>query len=356
MGSAALDQLAGRGVRVLGVDRFQPPHDLGSTHGETRMTRQAYFEHPAYVPLLLRAYELWSGLEKDSGEHLLRLTGGLMIGRPEAETVAGSLRSAREHGLAHEVLDAAELRRRFPALRPADGEVALYERMAGVLFPERCVAALLARAQRRGAEVRCGQRAVGWRTVGGGVELETESGRYAAGRLIVAAGPWAPGLVGLHLPLEVERQVMWWFTPAPGAEDLPVFFWEREADRPLCYFPSVGPLGCKVMFHHGGEACAPDSVRRTVGADEEAEIRVALADCVPGLDGPRCDVRTCMYTNTPDRHFVLGLHPEHPEVAIAAGFSGHGFKFAPAIGEVLADLVLAGRTELPIELFDPRRF
>lgn len=356
MGSAALDHLAGRGLRVLGLDRWAPPHDRGSTHGETRMTRQAYYEDPAYVPLLARAYTLWEELQADAAAPLLRLTGGLMIGRPGAQVVEGSLRSARAHGLPHEMLDAAELCRRFPALRAAGGEVALFEPRAGVLFPERCVEAMLARAGRRGAEIRCGERVVGWRATSGRVEVETAGERYAAGRLVLAAGAWTPELLRLPLPLAVERQVMWWFEPGEGTADLPVFFWERQLGRPLCYFPAIGGLGCKVMFHHGGAICTPETIDRDVEPAEEAEIRAALAACVPGLDGGRTDVRTCMYTNTPDRHFVLGLHPLHPEVVIAAGFSGHGFKFAPVVGEVLADLICAGRTRHPVGLFDPGRF
>src|SRR4051794_23294057 len=217
MGSAAAAHLAARGQRVLGLERFGPAHDQGSSHGGSRIIRQAYFEDPAYVPLLRRAYELWEQLEADSGRDLMTRTGGLFLGRPEEPTVAGSLSAAREWDLPHEVLDAAEIRRRFPTFTPADDEVGLYEDVAGFVRPEETVTAHLELAARRGAELRFAEPALEWATDGDGVRVTTAASTYEAGHLVICPGAWAPEvLADLGLPLTVERQVMHWFQPDGG--------------------------------------------------------------------------------------------------------------------------------------------
>lgn len=365
MGSAAAAHLAARGQRVLGLDQFQPAHAFGSSHGRSRVIRLAYFEHPSYVPLLLRAYELWEQLERDSGRSLLTITGGLMIGTPESEVVSGSLRSAREHGLAHELLDASEIRRRFSPFTPRPGIVALYEPRAGVLRPEEAIHAHLERAGAHGAALRFGERVVDWQTrPSGGVEVRTARGGYAAGRLVIAPGAWAPEAFRLpRVPLEVERQVLYWFDPVGGqaafaADRFPIYIWDLGAGIQFYGFPA-DEAGVKVAFFRtgGGVRCTADSVARTVEREEVTAMRRALAPCLPALaSGQLTETATCMYTLTPDHHFVIGLHPDHAQVVIASPCSGHGYKFASVVGEILAELAIEGTTRQPIDLFAPLRF
>jgi sarcosine oxidase len=361
MGSAAAAELARRGQRVLGLERFGPAHDRGSSHGESRIIRQAYFEDPAYVPLLLRAYPLWQRLQRDAKAELLEITGGLMIGPPDSRTVAGSRASAERWGLDHELLDASELRRRYPAFAPEPGVLALYEAAAGFLRPEAAVAANLHLADKTGAELRFDTPVSGWEAHGHGVRVTTEGEVFEAGALVVAGGAWAPHLLAdLGLPLEIERQVQYWFSPIGGVEPFlrhPIWIWEADDGQRPYGFPAHEPSrGVKTALFHVGERCTPETIDRTVHPEEVERMRGYLAAHVPPLAGRLLDARTCMYTNTPDEHFVLASHPLHPQVAIAAGFSGHGFKFVPVIGEILADLVTGGSTAHPIDLFTPARF
>jgi sarcosine oxidase len=360
MGSSAAYHLASRGQRVLGLERFTPAHALGSSHGGSRITRQSYFEDPGYVPLLLRAHELWERLAADSGRDLIRLCGGLYLGSPGSETFAGALRSAREWSLPHEVLDAADVRRRFPAFTPGPGVVALYETRAGFTRPEETVAANLELAAAVGADLRFSAPVLDW-TAAGGVTVRTADGTYSASRLVICPGAWAPALLAsLGAPLRVERQVMYWFDADAGAfADNPVFIWEAEDGVQFYGFPAIdGPGGgVKVAFHNtGGSACDPDTIDRVVHPGEAERIHKYLDPRVPGLrGGVLLRAATCMYTNTPDHHFVVAVHPEYPQVTVACGFSGHGFKFTPVIGEILADLAIDGATGHPVALFDPQR-
>jgi sarcosine oxidase len=364
MGSSAAYHLASRGQRVLGLEQFTPAHDQGSSHGASRITRQSYYEDPAYVPLLVRAHELWARLATDSGRDLIRLCGGIYLGAPDSETFGGALRAAQEWSLPHEVLDAAEVRRRFRTLRPADGMLALHESQAGYVRPEETVTAHLELAAAAGADLRFTEPVTGWeaRPGGDGVRVRTARGGYEAARLVICPGAWAPSLLaGLGVPLLVERQVMYWFAPDSVAafENHPVYFWEADDGVQLYGFPAIdGPGGgVKTAFHHhAGTECTPSTIDRTVHDAEVSAIRQFLRPRMPSLPGALLRAVTCMYTNTPDHHFAVGPHPEFPQVAVACGFSGHGFKFVPVIGEILADLVTGGTTRHPIGLFDPRRF
>ena len=346
MGSAAADALAGRGARVLGLDRFPLPHAHGSSHGRSRVIREAYFEHPLYVPLVRRAYELWHELERDCGTALLTRTGLVSLGPPGSDVVDGARRSAREHGIAHENLSADAVRARWPALQVRDGEEALYETRAGLLAVEECLRALHARARRRGAELHAEEPVLEWRAAGDGVEVHTARATYAAGAAVVSAGSWAATLLPeLALPLQVERQVVHWFAPAPGsppltAERCPIVLWQHAPDGVFYTTPDTGH-GLKGAQHHGGPLVSPDSVAPP-GLEDEAASRALLARLLPAAAGPLLDARTCLYTNAPDGHFVVDRHPRHPQVIVASPCSGHGFKFATALGEVLADLA-AGR-------------
>jgi sarcosine oxidase len=363
MGSAALAHLALRGKRVLGLERFSPAHSFGSSHGQSRVIRQAYFEDPAYVPLLLRAYELWADLEGRTGKQLLLKTGGLMAGYEGSEVVEGSTRSAREHGLRHEEMSAAEIRRRFPALAPLPDEVGLYENDAGVLFPEECMLAHLQVAVGAGAEVRFGTAVTGWEALpGGGVRVQTAGAVMEADRLVIAAGAWFGQMAPeLGLPLQIERNVMHWFQPAAEAERFlpdrfPVWILQRR-ESPIFYgFPNLHETGIKVALHHSGQITTAGELNRTVALAETEAMRHVAEPWLPGALGGVLRSVACMYTNTPDEHFVIGLHPKHPQVVVAGGFSGHGYKFCSVVGEMLADLATAGSTRHPVGLFDPRRF
>ncbi|MBR7824845.1 N-methyl-L-tryptophan oxidase [Actinospica sp. MGRD01-02] len=363
MGSAAAYRLAARGLRVLGLERFTPGHDRGSSHGGSRVTRQAYFEDPAYVPLLLRAADLWEQVERDSGRDIVTYTGGVMIGRPDSRTVAGSKLSAEQWGLAHDMLDAAEIRRRFPTLNPADDEIALYEAMAGFVRPEESVLAHLQLAGQAGAELHFEETVAEWAAEGSGVRVTTDQDTYTAGRLVICPGAWAPDLLaGLGVDFEIERQVMYWFAPEGGTaafvpESHPVYIWEVDADTQFYGFPAIdGPDGgAKVAMFRGGRRCTPETIDREVHDAEVEAIRTHLRPRIPALPGPLLHAATCMYTNTADEHFVIAAHPAHSQVTVACGFSGHGFKFVPVVGEILADLAAEGSTPHPIALFDPAR-
>ncbi|HLZ28735.1 MAG TPA: N-methyl-L-tryptophan oxidase [Chloroflexota bacterium] len=348
MGSAAAYQLAHRGQRVLGLDAFPRGHTLGSSHGETRIIRMAYFEHPNYVPLLRRAYELWDQTAAASSTQLLHLTGGLFIGPPQGDLVAGSLRSAQTHGLPHALLDADEIRRRFPMLRPQSHEVGVFEERAGVLLPERCIDAQLDLAAAAGADLRHAAAVERWTARGGEVVVDTAAERFAGARLILTAGAWAGKLLReLELPLQPERIPLFWFEALrdPHQFDLgqmPIWIWHDPAGA-FFTTPHVAWPGVKIGKHHSLQYVDPDTVEREVSAADEAPLRSFLERCVPDLAGSIAQSRVCMYTNTPDEHFLIDVHPAHPAVVYACGFSGHGFKFASVVGEILADLAMTGR-------------
>jgi len=364
MGSAAAYHLAARGERVLGLERYTPAHDRGSSHGQSRIIRLAYSEDPAYVPLVLRAYELWERLESETGEDLMTITGGLMIGPPGTRVFDGSKESAEKYDLPHEILDAAELKRRYPVFEPTPDTVALFEERAGFLRPEACVKAHLDRAASLGVDLRFEEEILSWEPTRSGVRVETASGGYEAERLVISAGAWAPRLLAdLGLPLEVTRQILFWFDPKGGIEPFlsdrfPIFIWEPEDGNSFYSIPAHdGPTGGvkAAFFRADGKPADPEMIDREVHDEEVEFIRSYLARYVPDLDGDFLYAKTCMYTNTPDEHFVISTHPNYPQVAIAAGFSGHGYKFCSVVGEILADLVTQGETYHPIDLFSPTR-
>jgi sarcosine oxidase len=361
MGSATLHHLARRGVRALGIDQFAPPHTQGSTHGRSRIIREAYFEHPLYVPLVRRAYELWDELERDGERTLFHRTGGLMIGPPDGAIVAGARRSAVEHDVPHEMLTADEVRHRWPAYDPPDDHSALFELRAGLLLPEACVETYLALAHRLGATTRTGERVQRWRADGDGVSLTTDSATHHAGRVVFTAGAWLRELVtDVPLPLTIERQMFHWFAPARrrelhGATRCPLALWEFERDRMVATFPDLGD-GVKAGVHHEGETTDPATVRRTTSPAEDAETRAILARLMPDAAGRQLEARVCLYTNTPDHDFLVDAHPANPAVLLVSPCSGHGFKFASAIGEIVADIVAHGESKFDLAPFRLERF
>lgn len=361
MGSAVTAQLAARGQRVLGLEQFTAPHEQGSSHGRSRVIRQAYFEDPAYVPLLLHAYELWRQLARQTNRTLLTVTGGLMLGHADSAVVAGSLRSAKQHRLPHELLDAREIKRRYPRFAPETDTLALFEPNAGVVRPEEAVRAHLLEAARQGARLQMEETILAWEATAGSVRVKTARGNYEAGQLVLCAGPWVgPLLPELKLPFQVERQVQFWFEPQVALADFlpgnfPVWIWEtRDGAHPYGMPALDGPDGgVKCALHHGGadRCCTMETLRREIADDEIAAARHQISSRIPALAGCCVRAAACAYTNLPDGHFLIDRHPAHPEVLIVSPCSGHGFKFCPIIGEIAADLLVNGRTAWPISLF-----
>ena len=362
MGSAAAYHLARRGQRVLGLDRFSPPHTMGSSHGQTRIIREAYFEHPSYVPIVQRAYVLWDELARAAHAPLLLQTGGLMIGAPDSIVFTGAKHSAETHGLPHEILTASAVRQRCPALRPSDDMLAVLEPRAGILFPERCIAAHLTLASRHGANLRTEEPVVRWTASEHGVEVVTTKGTYRAAQMILSAGSWARELLpDLNPPLTIERQVLFWFEPKTAPEHFypercPIHLWQIGGDegRRFFYgFPDLGE-GMKIAWHHDGSNVSPDFVSRDVAPAEVESMRGLLRRYLPQADGRFRSAAVCLYTNTPDEHFWIDRHPAHPQVIIASPCSGHGFKFASAVGEILTDLAIHGKSHFDLGLFGNR--
>ena len=361
MGSAAAFHLASRGLRVLALDKHALGHAFGSSHGLTRIIRLAYFEHPSYVPLLRRAFALWRELERGLDEPLLHVTGSLDVGREGSDVFDGSLRSCREHGLPHETLDATALRARFPGWVPDPDMMAVHQPDGGFLCAERCIAAHADRAVAAGATIRKHERVLEWKAGGGMVTVRTDRGAYEAGQLVLAAGPWMGALFpDLRARLVPERQVVGWFEIARPAlftpAAFPVFVLDAEDGR-YYGFPEYGTPGFKIgRYHHRHEVVDPDTIDRVCHPDDEATLRAAVARHFPSANGALHASSTCMFTNTPDEHFVIDRAPGAPEVLLVSPCSGHGFKFASVIGEICADLVSRGATSHDIALFGLARF
>ncbi len=368
-GSAAAFQLARRGARVLGIDQFAPPHAMGSSHGDTRITRKAIGEGDAYVPLALRSGELWREIEAQTGEELLVVTGGLWISSParQAEThvpdfFANTIAAAKRFDSAHELLDAAAIRRRFPQFAVRDNESGYYEPDAGYLRPEACVRAQLTLARRLGAQLHVDERVEGVSQAGDLVTVRTVRGEYHARHAIVAAGAW----VARFLPVAyarhfaVTRQVLYWFEVGAPLERFvapafPVFIWELQERRHVIYgFPAVdGPAGgLKIATEQYAAASDATSMVRDVSEAEKHAMHDRLvAPYLPGV-GPAClKAAACMYTATPDFHFVIDRMPGMPGVIVASPCSGHGFKHSAAVGEALAELTLDGSSRIDLTPF-----
>ena len=359
MGAAAAWQLAARGLRVLGLDRFHPPHTLGSSHGGSRVIREMAFEHPRYVPLARRSYTLWAELEAAAGRQLLIPTGAAYIGAPGSSLVAGSRDSARAHGIASEELSAAQVTARWPQFRPDAGMVGLLEHKAGVLRPELCVQSLLDAAVARGAALRLEEPLVSWQADRGQVRVETAGGSFTAGHLVLAMGPWMPDeLARAGAAVWVERVVQHWFTPADRAlmdpARCPIFLFE-DADGVIVYgFPMLDGV-VKAAVHHRGESVNADTVRREVGRDEVARVQGYLARWLPAANGPYQRSAVCLYTNAADGDFIIDRHPAHERVVLLSPCAGIGFKFAPVIGEIAAALVTGKRPAFDLAPFALQR-
>jgi len=357
MGSATAFHLAGhKGLRVLALDRHHPPHTLGSTHGGTRIIRETSFEHPRYVPLVRRAYECWRRMEAATGKQLLHVTGGVFIGARDGTFVAKSKESADIHKVPYEILPPAEIRRRFPAFRPDPGAVGFYEAGAGVLAPETCVGACLDYARAGGIDVQFDEPVTRWSVKGGGVTVTTPRGTYSGGKLLLAAGPWMlDTLQSVGVRVTAERIVMHWFAPTGDIAQFdgarcPFALWEFGPNAAFASFP-IEDGEIKTTIHHGGEPTTADTVRRDVGADEIAAMRKMLKRFLPGANGTHRRSTVCLYTNVAGGDFLIDVHPEHRQVLLASPCSGFGFKFASAIGELLAQLLVTGKTDWDLRPF-----
>ena len=362
MGSATCYQLAKRGLRVLGLEKFDIPHDLGSSHGYTRIIRLAYYEHPSYVMMLKRAYELWDEIEKLTGEKIFYRTGSIDAGPADSWVFKGSFQSCIEHGLDHEVLTGQELQKRFPGYHFPHDSMALYQKDGGFITPERATVGFVEAAHHYGAEIHGREEVLEYHpTAEGGVRVRTTRAEYTADHLVITAGAWnaklMPSLQGLAVP---ERQVLIWMQPQRPEhfrlDTFPVFNCLVDEGR-FYGFPVYGVPGFKFgKYHHLQEQGAPESFDFEPNERDEQILREFADRYFPTAAGPTMTLKACMFTNSPDGHFIIGHHPSMEQVTFAAGFTGHGYKFASVIGEIMADLAQRGYTRHDISLFDPARF
>ena len=361
MGSSTLYNLAKRGRRVLGLEQFDIPHAEGSSHGVNRIIRLAYYEHPSYVPLLRRAYELWSEIESVTGEQLLYKTGSIDTAPSGHEVFEGSLESCLLHDIPHRVLNHAQINEEFPGYQLPPGHMGLLQGDGGFVLSERSIVAYANAAMSTGAEIHAREVVSGWEPDQGGVRVFTDRGEYTAERLVITAGAWTSGMVPILDDLAVpERQVLAWLQPIDGSLYTPDVFpvFNAYFDEGRYYgFPVYGIPGFKVgRYHHLEEVIDPDFAIKTVNSEDEAVLRSAVERYFPKANGTTMTLKTCMFTNTPDEHFIVDVLPANSQVVVAAGFSGHGFKFASVIGEILADLAINGETEHNIDLLKIDRF
>jgi sarcosine oxidase len=361
MGSAALYALAQRGRSVIGIERFEPGHSLGSSYGESRIIRMAYYEDPVYVPLLRLAYEAWKGLERHTGEHILTITGILEAGIPGSALVEGSLRSALQHAIPHEVLLPGQVNKRFPAFSVPPDWHCVFQPDAGILQPEKAINLFVKSASELGASVALGTRVKSVLPVADHVEVRFESGEtIEAGSAVLAVGPWIQELVPeFGSKMRLTRQPLMWFEPLKRQlvqpPSMPVFFFHSPDD--LIYgFPDFRGSGVKAASHLScGELRTADEFRAEVSDEEKAHLKRMMGWLVPAAAGRVRQTHVCIYTRSTDEHFVLGLHPSASQIVLASPCSGHGFKFASIFGEILADLAMTRTTDRPIDFFRPNR-
>lgn len=359
-GGGTLYHLAKRGASALGIERFGVAHDRGSSHGETRIIRKAYFEHPDYVPLLHRAYDLWGELEAETGNTLMHRCGLLLAGPPDGNAISGAKLAAEKYGVDVEELSPADAQSRFPGFRFDPAHAVLFEPDAGFLQVENCVRDHAERAQAHTAQLHTEETVLEWTSTGDEVEVRTDRGRYRAKSLIVTAGAWAAQMLAdLDLPLTVVRKPVFWHPVASRDYDLsssaPAYYFETPTGD-FYGFPCLDGTTVKVSEHSGG-AVVDDPLRldRNIHAADSQPVVDFIRRSMPGVQPQAVRHSVCMYTHTPDGHFVVGQHPQFPNVVFGAGFSGHGFKFTSVLGEALADLALEGKTDLPIDFLSLQR-
>lgn len=356
-GSSALYNLSKTNKSVWGIDRFTPPHSFGSSHGESRIIRQAYHENPMYVPFVKAAYEYWHEIEQRSGEKLLLKTGGIMLGTEDVSVVKGSILSAETFNIDYEYLNHTELKKRFPAFKSGPATVGVLEKEAGILFPEKCIKAFLAQAQKNGAAIHFNETVLNINPKTDHVELTTSKGDYQTEKLIITAGAWMSNLLPeLNLPLTVERQVLFWFKnndirsqPNLSPQNMPIYIWEYLPGEMFYGFPDLGS-GIKIAHHHAGEHIKPAELSQFV-SDEEISSMEQLTVEYLNIDAALNKTAVCMYTNTPDENFIIDYYPGNKNIIVASPCSGHGFKFSSFTGKILADMALDKTPDLDISPF-----
>lgn len=360
-GSSALYNLSKTNKKVLGIDRHTPPHSYGSSHGESRIIRQAYHENPIYVPLVKAAYMLWEEIEKDAGATLFQKTGGIMLGREDSYVVAGARLSAETHHIPYEFLNSAAIQKRFPAFRPSPDTVGILEKEAGILFPEECIKAFLARATANKADIRYNETVLGITPKNDNVEVITSKGTYIAEKVIITAGAWTSELLpALQLLLSVERQVLFWFKNGntqtqshflPG--NMPIYIWEYLPGKLFYGFPDLGN-GVKTAHHHAGRSIRPDEIRQDAAKEEISEME-GIVNRYLYMDPIFTTSTVCMYTNTPDEDFIIDFHPACKNIIIASPCSGHGFKFSSLTGKLLSDMATGNKINFDLTPFSITR-
>lgn len=361
MGAATAWHLSRRGQRVLGLEQYLFVHDRGSSHGQSRIIRQAYFEHPDYVPLLKRSYEFWDVLDGETGSEIVNLCGMFMAGLPGDTVISGTRHAAEEHRLPLENVSAEDALKRFPGLRADPDMDILFDPLGGYLRVEHCVAAHLEGARLAGATLRQNEEVLSWQCESGGVRVTTVKGEYLATSLVICAGPWADSLLrDLKLPLSPHRVAMAWFQPETAIHDVdegaPVFGIQTSGGF-FYGFPCLDGRGVKVALHHPGAFLEdPAEVDRSVTGEDVRELQAFASRHLVDLRLDPWTGATCIYTMTPDEHFIVDRHPHHENVFIAAGFSGHGFKFTPVIGSIMADYCIDGATAEPADFLGLGRF
>lgn len=360
MGSATTYQLAKQGIKVLGLEKFGVAHDLGSSHGLTRIFRFAQYKNPRYVPLMHQAYDLWKTLEEEAEESLIHITGSIDAGHPESDIVRGSKQSCDENGLPYEVLTSAELTARFPGYRLPEDTLAVFQPDGGALLPERCIEQQIKLARRYGAEIHVHEPVIRWDADGEGVKVITEADTYYCDRLIITSGAWSSQLIPqLSGTMEIERQVTGWFEPYRPElfqpERFPVLNWVYD-DKPYYAIPAFGTAGFKFgLNHHLKEIVDPETMKRDCSDADERVLRPPVEQFFPDAAGQTLALKTCLYSNSVDKDFIVDSHPEYDRVLFAAGFSGHGFKFCSRIGEILAQMAVGTPVSFDLDLFKLER-
>lgn len=360
-GSAAAYHLSKTGKKIIVIDRFIPPHNFGSSHGQSRIIREAYFESPVYVPLVQQAYQLWDELKKESNKKLLLQTGGLMLGAENCKVIQGAVLSAQTYNLPYELLSSNEIRKRFPGFKPTNETVGVFEENAGILFPEECIKTNLELAKNSNV-LFCFNEIVSDITSNNNeIEIITNKGKYSAVKVIISAGAWMNDLLpGLQLPLTVARQVLFWFkcngedVKKFSPDNFPIYIWQCSEHKIFYGFPDIGD-GIKIAIHHNGKQTTPHTIDRQVHETEINEMAALIKECL-NTDVTFNYSAVCMYTNTPDEDFIIDYHPANKNIIIASPCSGHGFKFSSAIGKLLCDMALEKTLDFDISVFGIKRF
>lgn len=360
-GSAAAYHLSKTGKKILVIDRYSPPHNLGSSHGQSRIIREAYFESPVYVPLVQQAYQLWYELEKESNNKLLLKTGGLMLGTHSSKVVQGAILSAQTYNLPYELLNSNEIIKRFPGFKPTYETVGVFEKNAGILFPEECIKTNLELAKNSKLDFCFNEIVSEIKSNNSEVEIITSKEKYTATKVIVSTGAWMNDLLPeLQLPLTVARQVLFWFNSNVEdaqkflPENFPVYIWQCSPDKIFYGFPDIGD-GIKIAIHHKGKLTTPDTIDRQVHENEINEITMLVKQYL-NMQPAFNYSAICMYTNTPDEDFIIDYHPAHKNIIIASPCSGHGFKFSSAIGKLLCNMALEKHVDFDLSVFSIKRF